>query len=190
MDRMGTVTNPVKKGTTWLAEKASHVKFGGMASGNPALGTFVALETLALGVQGKICLWRSLGAIGKAHAILASVNSISSSSGARLSTVCWSGNAWHGAFGCCRTAPAQKNAPPRPVETLDLIADSQTDVTRVRVTVTSGQPARPRPRPAQWPGKAANDRERVISQTLVASSSPRCRSTCCMYSGSMPNKPR
>ena len=88
MDRMGTVTNPVKKGTTWLAEKASHVKFGGMASGNPALGTFVALETRALGVQGKICLWRSLGAIGKAHAILASVNSISSSSGARLSTVC------------------------------------------------------------------------------------------------------
>ena len=74
MDRMGTVTNPVKKGTTWLAEKASHVKFGGMASGNPALGTFLALETLALGVEGKICLWRSLKAIGKDHAVLASVN--------------------------------------------------------------------------------------------------------------------
>ncbi len=54
MDRMGTVTNPVTKGTAWLAEKASHVKFGGMASGNPGIGTFVALETLALGVQGKI----------------------------------------------------------------------------------------------------------------------------------------
>ena len=74
MDRMGTVTNPVKKGTALLAEKASHVKFGGMTSGNPALGTFLALETLALGVEGKICLWRSLKAIGKDHAVLASVN--------------------------------------------------------------------------------------------------------------------
>lgn len=74
MDRMGTDTNPLKQGTAWLAEKASRLKFTGMTSGNPELGTFLALETLSLGVEGKISLWRSLKAIEADHPVLAGVN--------------------------------------------------------------------------------------------------------------------
>ena len=60
MERMGTSKNPVKQATTWLAEKASRPKFSGMTSGEPDVGTFMALESLTLGVEGKASLWKAL----------------------------------------------------------------------------------------------------------------------------------
>ena len=74
MERMGTPKNPVKQATTWIAEKASRLKLGGQTSGAPELGTFMALETLSLGVEGKASLWRSLKGISPAHAELESMN--------------------------------------------------------------------------------------------------------------------
>ena len=53
MQRLDTSKNPIKQTTAWIAEKASRAKFSGMTSGQPELGTFMALETLALGVRGK-----------------------------------------------------------------------------------------------------------------------------------------
>lgn len=63
MDRLGTSRNPVKQATTWLAEKTGRVKFGGVTSGEPDVGTFMAVETLALGVEGKASMWRALKAV-------------------------------------------------------------------------------------------------------------------------------
>ena len=60
MDRLGTSRNPVKQATTWLAEKFSRVKLSELGSGADELGLFMAIETLALGVEGKACLWREL----------------------------------------------------------------------------------------------------------------------------------
>jgi hypothetical protein len=60
MERIGTSKNPVKQATTWMAEKASRPKFSGLSSGEPELGTFMALETLTLGVEGKLSLWKVL----------------------------------------------------------------------------------------------------------------------------------
>lgn len=60
MEKIGTSKNPVKQMTTWVAEKASRPKFSGFTSGEPELGTFMALETLTLGVEGKVSLWRAL----------------------------------------------------------------------------------------------------------------------------------
>jgi hypothetical protein len=60
MERLGTAKNPVKQATTWLAEKTGRVKFSGVTSGEPEVGTFMALETLTLGVEGKASLWRAL----------------------------------------------------------------------------------------------------------------------------------
>jgi hypothetical protein len=60
MEKIGTSKNPVKQATTWVAEKASRPKFSGFTSGEPELGTFMALETLTLGVEGKVSLWRAL----------------------------------------------------------------------------------------------------------------------------------
>ena len=74
MAGLGISKNPVKQAGAWVAEKASRVKFGGLSSGEPELGTFMAVESLALGVQGKLGLWRALQQVGDQHPAFASVN--------------------------------------------------------------------------------------------------------------------
>jgi hypothetical protein len=74
MDRMGVSKNPVKQATTWLAEKTSRAKFSGLTSGEPAVGTFMAIETLTLGVEGKASLWKALKAVRERHGPLASLD--------------------------------------------------------------------------------------------------------------------
>jgi hypothetical protein len=60
MERMGVTRSPVKQAAGWIAEKVGQVKFSGVASGDDAHGTFMALESLTLGVAGKACLWKAL----------------------------------------------------------------------------------------------------------------------------------
>src|ERR1700733_2563338 len=55
---IGSGTNALKEFTAWVGEKASRVKLGAGARGE--FGSFEALEFLALGVQGKLSLWRAL----------------------------------------------------------------------------------------------------------------------------------
>ena len=74
MQRMDTSKNPVKQAGAWVTEKASRVKFTGLTSGEPELGTFMALESLALGVQGKLSLWKALAQVADQHPALASVD--------------------------------------------------------------------------------------------------------------------
>jgi len=45
------------------AEKVSRAKFTGLTSGEPELGTFMALESLCLGVDGKASMWKALEAM-------------------------------------------------------------------------------------------------------------------------------
>ena len=71
MEQLGTSKNPVKQVTAWIAEKASRVKFGGASSGEPDFGLFMALETLTLGVEGKLAMWKALKQIADEHAPLA-----------------------------------------------------------------------------------------------------------------------
>ena len=74
MERMGTSKNPVKQATTWLAEKTSRAKFGGLTSGEPQVGTFMAVEALTLGVEGKASLWRALKTVRPRYPALESVD--------------------------------------------------------------------------------------------------------------------
>ena len=74
MQRMDSSRNPVKQATAWVTEKASRAKFSGLTSGEPELGTFMALETLTLGVQGKRCLWLALKEVADEHPPIASLN--------------------------------------------------------------------------------------------------------------------
>jgi len=74
MDRMGTSKNPVKQATTRLAEKATRPKFSGLTSGDPEVGTFMALENLALGVEGKVSLWKVLKEVADQYGPLKSMN--------------------------------------------------------------------------------------------------------------------
>ncbi len=74
MQRLDSSKNPVKQATAWIAEKASRAKFSGMTSGEPELGTFMALEALALGVRGKACMWKALKQVADQHPPIASMN--------------------------------------------------------------------------------------------------------------------
>jgi hypothetical protein len=74
MSSMDSSKNPVKQAGAWVTEKASRLKFLGVSSGEPELGTFMALESLALGVQGKLGLWKALKQVTDQHPAIASVN--------------------------------------------------------------------------------------------------------------------
>jgi len=74
MGRLGTPANPIKQATTWATEKATRVKFRGATSGEPDLGLFMALETLTLGVTGKLALWTALEAVAADHPPLAATD--------------------------------------------------------------------------------------------------------------------
>jgi len=73
MERLGTTRSPVKQATTWLAEKASRAKFGGVSASGTGLGIFMALETLSLGVEGKLSLWTALKEISDRYPPLDSI---------------------------------------------------------------------------------------------------------------------
>jgi hypothetical protein len=71
-DRVGKGTPDLKEAAAWLAEKASRLK---LSHDHPnALGTFQALETLALGILGKLALWRALTLIADIDDRLSDLN--------------------------------------------------------------------------------------------------------------------
>lgn len=57
--RVGGAHVDITEAAGWLAEKASQIKLSGDDS-DGGIGTFEALETLALGIQGKLSLWEAL----------------------------------------------------------------------------------------------------------------------------------
>ena len=73
MERMDTSENPAKKAAAWLSEKASRVKFSGLSSGESEQGLFMALESLELGVTGKLSLWTALTEVEADHPPLATI---------------------------------------------------------------------------------------------------------------------
>ena len=60
MDRLGVKPNPVKDSGAWVAEKIGRLKLNGSLIRYSDLSRVVELEGLAVGITGKIALWRSL----------------------------------------------------------------------------------------------------------------------------------
>ena len=74
MEQLDVGRNPVKQATTWLAEKASRPKFSGLTSGEPEVGYFMALESMTLGVTGKLSLWRALERVADRYPAIAATD--------------------------------------------------------------------------------------------------------------------
>lgn len=74
MERMGTTGNPIKQATGWVVEKVSRVKFSGVLSGDPDQGSFLALESLYLGIEGKASMWRALKEVADEYPPLTTTN--------------------------------------------------------------------------------------------------------------------
>jgi len=62
IDSVGRSAFDLTEATGWLAEKASQIKLQRDHEGG-GIGTFEALETLALGIRGKWSLWQALSRI-------------------------------------------------------------------------------------------------------------------------------
>jgi hypothetical protein len=71
--RLGAGESRLKQAGAWLSEKASRIKLSGPDEASP-LALLETLETLALGVQGKLSLWRVLRAVAPRHRELAGVD--------------------------------------------------------------------------------------------------------------------
>ncbi|MGH7527298.1 MAG: hypothetical protein ACREMX_11405 [Gemmatimonadales bacterium] len=62
--------SPLKKAGAWLAEKVSRVKLGGGWAERSPLSRLEMLETLGMGIQGKLALWRALRTVADSHPAL------------------------------------------------------------------------------------------------------------------------
>jgi hypothetical protein len=58
VEKTGSKVPVLKEAVTWVGEKISEFKLG-----RGVFGTFEALEALALGIQGKLALWRALSTV-------------------------------------------------------------------------------------------------------------------------------
>lgn len=60
IERSGIPRSPVKPGLAWASEKVGRLKLNGAITGYSPLSRLIELEGLKLGIEGKLCLWRSL----------------------------------------------------------------------------------------------------------------------------------
>jgi hypothetical protein len=63
MDELGVRRDHLKTKSAWIAEKAGRLKLNGQLSGYSPLSRLVELESLHLGVNGKLDMWQALGRI-------------------------------------------------------------------------------------------------------------------------------
>jgi hypothetical protein len=63
LEQVGGRESRMRKAAAWMSEKFGQAKFALDDPGDNQLRILEALETLALGIQGKLLLWRSLGSI-------------------------------------------------------------------------------------------------------------------------------
>ena len=62
-EKIGGTSSKAKLAGGWLLEKAARLKLG--HTGSTDFEMFESLELLALGIQGKLCLWKALQAASK-----------------------------------------------------------------------------------------------------------------------------
>jgi hypothetical protein len=60
MRRLSVGQDHLKTALAWAAERAGRLKFNGQLRGYSPLSRLEELETLSLGVEGKLALWRAL----------------------------------------------------------------------------------------------------------------------------------
>jgi hypothetical protein len=74
MDQLGIGQDRLKVALSWGLEKASRLKLSGELIGYSSLSRLEELETLSLGVEGKLSLWLALRATHKADPRLATID--------------------------------------------------------------------------------------------------------------------
>jgi hypothetical protein len=60
MDQLDAHASGAKEVLAKAGSVASEAKFSGESMDDPSFGTFLTLETLSIGVEGKLCMWKAL----------------------------------------------------------------------------------------------------------------------------------
>lgn len=74
ISRLGIEKNPVKEAAGWVMEKFSRVKLSEAVTGDADLKRLLEFETLSLGVEGKLAMWRTLREVRDSYPELADVD--------------------------------------------------------------------------------------------------------------------
>jgi hypothetical protein len=74
LDAIDAKPDRIKQMAAWIAEKAGRLKLNGQITGYSDLSRLLEVEGLALGVEGKLSLWRSLQQVQGHHSELAVVD--------------------------------------------------------------------------------------------------------------------
>ena len=70
----GGTPNPLKQAGAWIMEKVSRFKLSPGGMGSDEMAALLTLETLCIGVEGKISLWTALKELSGDRADLASID--------------------------------------------------------------------------------------------------------------------
>jgi hypothetical protein len=60
---VGGTPNPMKQASAWIMEKVSRIKLSPGGLGSEEMSALLTIETLCIGVEGKICLWTAMKAV-------------------------------------------------------------------------------------------------------------------------------
>jgi hypothetical protein len=74
IDQMNAHASGAKEAFAKLGAEVSETKFSGESVDDPEFGTFLTLETLSIGVEGKLCMWKALKVIEDEHRELGSLD--------------------------------------------------------------------------------------------------------------------
>jgi hypothetical protein len=74
IEAIGATGHPIKQAAGWVAEKAHRLGIAEPRTGSPHLSRMLQAETLALGVEGKRCLWMALSEVASSYPELATVD--------------------------------------------------------------------------------------------------------------------
>jgi hypothetical protein len=74
IEAIGATGHPIKQAAGWVAEKAHRLGIAEPRTGSPHLSRMLQAETLALGVEGKRCLWMALSEVASSHPELATID--------------------------------------------------------------------------------------------------------------------
>jgi hypothetical protein len=67
VDQMNVHASGAKEAFAKIGSDVSSAKFSGESVDDPQFGTFLTLETLSIGVEGKKCMWTALKAVAGEH---------------------------------------------------------------------------------------------------------------------------
>lgn len=71
MKAVGTEPSPLKQAGAWVMEKVTRLKLSGQSGRAPELNMLLTIETLQMGVGGKLSLWTALKEITDSNAQIA-----------------------------------------------------------------------------------------------------------------------